>query len=109
MAACGGRLLSVSHSRPQGSLLTVGAAPASAAAAAAAPAIVQSYYGAALCVCWSPDAAFVASGGEDDLVSTYSIAERQVGGRVQWVQLVVPTALHCSLADKLHQCSKWCW
>jgi hypothetical protein len=38
----------------------------------------QSYYGAALCVCWSPDAAFVASGGEDDLVATYSVAERQV-------------------------------
>lgn len=41
---------------------------------------VQSYYGAALCVCWSPDAAFVASGGEDDLVATYSVAERQVRG-----------------------------
>jgi hypothetical protein len=38
----------------------------------------QSYYGAVLCVCWSPDAAFVASGGEDDLVATYSVAERQV-------------------------------
>jgi len=43
---------------------------------------VQSYYGAALCVCWSPDAAFVASGGEDDLVATYSVAERQVRGGI---------------------------
>lgn len=40
---------------------------------------LQSYYGAVLCVCWSPDGAFVASGGEDDLVATYSVAERQVG------------------------------
>jgi hypothetical protein len=40
---------------------------------------LQTYYGAALCVCWSPDAAFVASGGEDDLVATYSLAEKQVG------------------------------
>lgn len=43
------------------------------------PPPLQSYYGAALCVCWSPDGAFVASGGEDDLVATYSVAERQVG------------------------------
>ncbi len=41
--------------------------------------LVQSYYGAALCVCWAPDGALVASGGEDDLVTAYSVAERQVG------------------------------
>jgi len=42
--------------------------------------VLQSYYGAALCVCWSPDGAFVASGGEDDLVAAFSVAERQVWG-----------------------------
>lgn len=54
---------------------------------------VQSYYGAALCVCWSPDAAFVASGGEDDLVSTYSVAERQVCGH-QKNQIVITGLTH---------------
>jgi hypothetical protein len=44
--------------------------------------LLQSYYGAALCVCWSPDAALLASGGEDDLVTVYSIADRQVSIRV---------------------------
>lgn len=39
---------------------------------------LQSYYGAALCCCWSPDGRFVASGGEDDLVAMYSVQDRQV-------------------------------
>eukprot|EP00879_Flechtneria_rotunda_P028765 GHRR01030985.1.p1 GENE.GHRR01030985.1~~GHRR01030985.1.p1 ORF type:complete len:472 (+),score=191.29 GHRR01030985.1:604-2019(+) len=38
----------------------------------------SSYYGAVLCVCWSPNGALVASGGEDDLVAVYSMTERQV-------------------------------
>lgn len=52
----------------------------------------RSYYGAALCVSWSPDAAFVASGGEDDLVAAYSLADRQVvafgEGHSSWVTRV---------------------
>lgn len=52
----------------------------------------QSYYGAALCVCWSPDAALLASGGEDDLVTVYSVADRQVvafgEGHASWVSRV---------------------
>jgi hypothetical protein len=38
----------------------------------------QSYYGASLCCCWSPDGRFVASGGEDDLVAMYSVPDKQV-------------------------------
>lgn len=49
---------------------------------------LQSYYGAALCVCWSPDAVFVASGGEDDLVAVYSVADRQV-------RIAAQVGLHC--------------
>jgi hypothetical protein len=45
--------------------------------------LLQSYYGAALCVCWSPDAALLASGGEDDLVTVYSIADRQVSNSLK--------------------------
>jgi hypothetical protein len=41
--------------------------------------VQQSYYGAALCCCWSPDGRFVASGGEDDLVTVYSVPDKQVG------------------------------
>ncbi|GBF89015.1 hypothetical protein Rsub_01514 [Raphidocelis subcapitata] len=38
----------------------------------------RSYYGAALCCCWSPDGRLVASGGEDDLVAVYSVPDRRV-------------------------------
>jgi WD40 repeat protein len=51
--------------------------------------LLQSYYGAALCVCWSPDAALLASGGEDDLVTVYSIADRQVSNAMKGVCLLL--------------------
>ena len=48
-----------------------------------------SYYGAFLCLAWSPDGQFVALGGEDDLVCVYSVADRCVviwgEGHRSWV------------------------
>ena len=38
----------------------------------------RSYYGGFLCLAWSPDSRFVALGGEDDLVSVYSVRDRCV-------------------------------
>lgn len=35
-----------------------------------------SYYGALLCCAFSPDGKYVATGGEDDLVAVYGLAER---------------------------------
>jgi len=52
----------------------------------------QSYYGAVLCCSWSPDGNYIAAGGEDDLVTMYSVLDRQQvafgEGHNSWVSRV---------------------
>merc|ERR1711971_1502291 len=52
----------------------------------------RSYFGGFLCVCWSPDGKYVVCGGEDDLVTVYSIEEKRVmvrgQGHKSWVSVV---------------------
>ncbi|XP_052866189.1 WD repeat-containing protein 20 [Anopheles cruzii] len=54
--------------------------------------IVRSYFGGFLCVCWSPDGKYVVVGGEDDLVTVFSLHEQRVVARGQghrsWVSVV---------------------
>lgn len=54
--------------------------------------IARSYFGGFLCVCWSPDGKYVVVGGEDDLVTIYSLQEQRVVARGQghrsWVSVV---------------------
>jgi len=54
--------------------------------------LYASYYGGFLCVCWSPDGKYVLTGGQDDLVSIWSIAESTIVARCQghqsWVTAV---------------------
>lgn len=54
--------------------------------------IARSYFGGFLCVCWSPDGKYVVVGGEDDLVTVYSLHEKRVVARGQghrsWVSVV---------------------
>jgi WD40 repeat protein len=54
--------------------------------------IYSSYYGGFLCVCWSPDGKYVLTGGQDDLISIWSIAESTIVARCQghqsWVTAV---------------------
>ncbi|XP_031619452.1 WD repeat-containing protein 20, partial [Contarinia nasturtii] len=54
--------------------------------------IARSYFGGFLCVCWSPDSKYVVVGGEDDLVTVWSVNERRVVARGQghrsWVSVV---------------------
>ncbi|XP_065094065.1 WD repeat-containing protein 20 isoform X2 [Ochlerotatus camptorhynchus] len=54
--------------------------------------IARSYFGGFLCVCWSPDGKYVVVGGEDDLVTVYSLHEQRVVARGQghrsWVSVV---------------------
>jgi WD repeat-containing protein 20 len=54
--------------------------------------IARSYFGGFLCVCWSPDGKYVVVGGEDDLVTVYSLNENRVVARGQghrsWVSVV---------------------
>lgn len=54
--------------------------------------IARSYFGGFLCVCWSPDSKYTVVGGEDDLVTIWSVNERRVVARGQghrsWVSVV---------------------
>ncbi|GAB0093702.1 WD repeat-containing protein 20 [Sergentomyia squamirostris] len=54
--------------------------------------IARSYFGGFLCVCWSPDGKYIVVGGEDDLVTVWSMQERRVVARGQghrsWVSVV---------------------
>lgn len=43
--------------------------------------VYRAYYGAMLCVTWSPDGRYVLTGGQDDLVSIWSLAERTLVAR----------------------------
>lgn len=53
---------------------------------------MKSYFGGLLCVCWSPDGKYVVTGGEDDLVTVWSMAEARVvcrgKGHRSWVSVV---------------------
>ena len=52
----------------------------------------QVYYGNPTCCAWSADGACVAAGGEDDLVTVFSVAEQRVvawcEGHTSWVTAV---------------------
>ncbi|KAF1850346.1 WD40 repeat-like protein [Cucurbitaria berberidis CBS 394.84] len=52
----------------------------------------MSYYGGMLCVCWSPDGRYVVTGGQDDLVSIWSLEDSMLVARCQghnsWVTAV---------------------
>ena len=54
--------------------------------------VMKSYFGGLLCVCWSPDGRYIVTGGEDDLVTVWSFAERRVicrgRGHKSWVSVV---------------------
>lgn len=43
----------------------------------------MSYYGGLLCVCWSPDGRFIVTGGQDDLVSIWSLEDSVLVARCQ--------------------------
>ncbi|KAL9603834.1 MAG: hypothetical protein Q9219_000943 [cf. Caloplaca sp. 3 TL-2023] len=61
--------------------------------------IYPSYYGGFLCVCWSPDGKYILTGGQDDLVSIWSLAERRLVARCpghhSWVSCVAFDPWRC--------------
>jgi hypothetical protein len=85
----------------------------------------QSYYGAMLCCTFSPCGRYIATGGEDDLVSLYGLAERQVLAwgecHSSWVARVAfDTQLPGTLpggyrlmpgssTEKQYRCGAWGW
>ena len=61
--------------------------------------IYYSYYGGFTCVCWSPDGKYVLTGGQDDLVTIWSLSERQIIARCfghdSWVTAVAFDPWRC--------------
>lgn len=61
--------------------------------------LYPSYYGAFMCVCWSPDGKYVLTGGQDDLVSIWSLFERRLVARCpghhSWVTAVAFDPWRC--------------
>jgi WD40 repeat protein len=61
--------------------------------------IYSSYYGGFTCVCWSPDGKYVLTGGQDDLVTIWSLPERQIiarcHGHDSWVTAVAFDPWRC--------------
>ena len=61
--------------------------------------LFTSYYGGLSCVCWSPDGKYAVTGGQDDLVSIWSVAEGAIVARCQghqsWVTAVAFDPWRC--------------
>lgn len=61
--------------------------------------LYQSYYGGFTCVCWSPDGKYILTGGQDDLVTIWSLAERRIiarcHGHDSWVTAVAFDPWRC--------------
>jgi len=64
---------------------------------------MKSYFGGLRCVAWSPDGRYVATGGEDDLITIWSFIERRVlcrgSGHRSWVSDVAFDRFTCTLPD----------
>ncbi|CAF1280597.1 unnamed protein product [Adineta ricciae] len=43
---------------------------------------MKSYFGGLLCVCWSPDGKYLATGGEDDFMTLFSLDPEEYSARV---------------------------
>ena len=39
---------------------------------------MRTYFGGLLCLAWSPDCRLIATGGEDDLLAVFAVAEQRV-------------------------------
>ena len=54
---------------------------------------MKSYFGGLLCVCWSQDGRYVATGGEDDLITVFAFADGmrvacRGRGHSSWINVV---------------------
>lgn len=67
--------------------------------------VFSSYYGGFTCVCWSPDGKYILTGGQDDLVTIWSLADRQIvarcAGHDSWVTAVAFDPWRCD--DKTYR------
>lgn len=70
---------------------------------------MRSYFGGLLCVSWSPDSRLLCMGGQDDLVTVWSVQHRSVvcrgQGHKSWVSVVTFDPHLCAGGD---QCCLQC-
>ena len=65
--------------------------------------VYSSYYGGLICVCWSPDGKYILTGGQDDLVSIWSLADccivARCEGHQSWVTAVAFDSWRCDVGN----------
>ena len=65
--------------------------------------VYSSYYGGLICVCWSPDGKYILTGGQDDLVSIWSLADccivARCEGHQSWVTAVAFDPWRCDVGN----------
>ncbi|KNC85326.1 hypothetical protein SARC_02473 [Sphaeroforma arctica JP610] len=68
---------------------------------------LQSYFGALLCVSWSPDGKYIVTGGEDDLVSIWSVENKGLvargEGHSSWVVAVAFDPWVCDEKNRVYR------
>ncbi|MFH4977367.1 hypothetical protein AB6A40_004076 [Gnathostoma spinigerum] len=64
---------------------------------------MKSYFGGLLCLSWSPDSRYIVTGGEDDLITIYSVLEKRIicrgQGHKSWISQVAFDPYTSYLAD----------
>uniref|UniRef100_A0A914WJG6 WD repeat-containing protein 20 n=1 Tax=Plectus sambesii TaxID=2011161 RepID=A0A914WJG6_9BILA len=64
---------------------------------------MRSYFGGLLCLAWSPDTKYIVTGGEDDLITVYSVQEKRIvcrgQGHKSWISQVAFDPFTTWLAD----------
>jgi len=67
--------------------------------------VFTSYYGGLTCLAWSPDGVYIATGGQDDLISIWSVSDKSLVARCvghhSWVSAVSFDAWRCD--DKTYR------
>nr|CAH8842598.1 unnamed protein product [Trichobilharzia regenti] len=70
---------------------------------------MRSYFGGLLCVDWSPDSLFIVTGGQDDLITIWSVLDRAVicrgQGHKSWVSMVRFDPYLCPSSDDISHTS----
>uniref|UniRef100_A0AC35G3R7 Uncharacterized protein n=1 Tax=Panagrolaimus sp. PS1159 TaxID=55785 RepID=A0AC35G3R7_9BILA len=66
-------------------------------------ALMKSYFGGLLCLSWSSDGKYIATGGEDDLLTVYSVLEKRVicrgQGHKSWISRVAFDSFATAIND----------
>jgi len=72
--------------------------------------VMHSYFGGLRCVAWSPDGRYVATGGEDDLITVWSFDERRIvcrgAGHQAWINSIAFDPYTTTVGDNSSKCKE---